>query len=595
MILFVAVVVGLLGLRLFYIQVIDGSYKRAAENNVLRSEVLNPPRGEVYDRNGEFLLQSVATYDLMVVPRNTAPFDTLTLSRITGTSVEKIRKEMRNAAVYSSMRPSVVIKQLSQEQKLLFDEYSFPGFYTTYRTSRSYPRKIAGNLLGYISEVSDDDIARDNYYRPGDYVGKSGIERAYEDILRGEKGLQVEIVDVHGISKGSYKDGAEDVSTKYGTSITCTLDAELQAFGEELMRGKVGSIIAIEPSTGEILVMVSSPTYDPDELVGRDRGNNYIKLLYNKRQPLFNRAVMASYPPGSTFKLVNGLIGLQEGVLVPSQLYPCHGGYTIGRGVKCHNHFSPLNLQEAIQTSCNAYFCYVFRSIIDNKAYGSVKVGLDVWGDYVRSFGFGRKLDSDFQGERNGLVPSTDLYNKRYRGSWNSLTVISLSIGQGELGCTPLQMGNLAATIANRGYYYPPHVVKRIHDRDSIDARFYVPHRTMVDERHFETIIKGMYDAVHKPGGTALVARVDKLDICGKTGTAQNSHGDDHSTFLCFAPRQNPKIAISVYVENGRFGASAAAPIASLLIEKYLTGEVKRPDLVNRIKTMPISYPSYDR
>ena len=339
--------------------------------------------------------------------------------------------------------------------------------------------------------------------------------------------------------------------------------------------------------------MASSPSYDPDEMVGRNRGNNYMKLLRDPRRPLYNRAVMSPYPPGSTFKVINGLIGLQEGVLTPGTTYPCHMGYTVGRGVKCHNHSSPLDLTGAVQNSCNAYFCYVLRNVVDNRKYGGIKNGFDVWADYVRSFGYGRKLGSDFLDERGGNVPSAEYYNKKYRGSWNSLTIISLSIGQGELGATPLQMANLAATVANRGHFRIPHVVKRIHDRDSIDARFYEEHYTKVDPKHFDPVVEGMWRAVHQPGGTAGIARVEGLDICGKTGTAQNPHGADHSTFMCFAPRNNPRIAVSVYVENGRFGATIAAPIASLITEQYLTDTITRPQLVDYVKNMQIAYPAY--
>ncbi len=582
-------------LRLFYIQVFDGSYKSYANNNVLRYEVQHPMRGEVYDRRGRFLVQSKEAYDLMVVPREVAPFDTAALARILSVNVEQVRKELRKASSFSRRRPSVLFKQLSKDMKLRFEERNFPGFYTVYRTVRSYPTKMAGNLLGYLGEVNDEIIARDNYYSGGDFIGMSGIEQAYEGVLRGKKGVKIRMVDVHGIPKGSYMDGMHDTLSVPGVSITATIDGRLQQLAEELMRGKVGSVVAIEPSTGEILVMVSSPTYDPDELVGRQRGNNYMKLLNDKRRPLFNRAVMASYPPGSTFKLLNGLIGLEEGVLTPGQMYPCYGGYTIGRGVKCHNHWSPLDLRGAVQTSCNAYFCFVFRNIIDNRRYGDVKDGFEVWSDYVRSFGYGRKLDSDFKGELNGNVPTTAYYNRIYRERWNSLTVLSLSIGQGELGATPLQMANMSAIVANRGYYYPPHVVSRVYDRDSIEARFYQRHYTKVSPEHFDPIVEGMYRAVNVPGGTAGIAMVKGLDICGKTGTAQNPHGADHSTFMCFAPRNNPRIAVSVYVENGRFGATIAAPIASLITEQYLTDTIKRPDLVQYVKNMHISYPNYAR
>ncbi|HIW97583.1 MAG TPA: penicillin-binding protein 2 [Candidatus Tidjanibacter gallistercoris] len=593
--LFVMAAFAVLLLRLFQIQVIDDSYKRAAQNNVLRREVQHPPRGEVYDRNGELLVRSIASYDLMAVPRDVRAFDTLALARIAGVTPEKLRSELDKAARYSRRRPSVIVKQMSLEAKLLFDEGDFAGFYTVYRTMRSYPRKMAGNLLGYISEADAAAIERDDYYQTGDYRGMSGIERTYEEVLRGEKGMKVSVVDVHGIEKGPYMDGAADLQAIPGTAIITSLDAELQALGEELMAGKVGSIIAIEPATGEILVMVSSPGYDPDELVGRDRGNKYMELLGNPRRPLFNRGVMSRYPPGSTFKLVNGLIALQEGVITPSRTYPCHGGYTVGRGMKCHSHSSPVNLRQAVQMSCNTYFCYAFRAILDNDRYDGPKQAFDTWDSYVESFGFGRSLDSDLSGELSGFVPTRATYDRIYRGSWNSLTVISLAIGQGELGCTPLQMANLAAILANRGYYYTPHIVKRIDGRDSIDARFYERHYTKVDGRHFEQVVNGMYDAVHRDGGTGRRAYVPGLDICGKTGTAQNPHGADHSTFLCFAPKDDPQIAVSVYVENGGFGGTIAAPIASLIVERYLTDTLSRPELAEYVKNTTISYPYYDR
>lgn len=582
-------------IRLFYIQVLDPSYKMYADNNVMRRMVQFPPRGEVYDRNGEFLVQSKEVYDLMVTPREVTPFDTAMMSHVLGVDIVQIRKELEKASAFSRRRPSVIFKQLPKEVKVRFDEHIFPGFFMVYRTVRSYPTKTAGNLLGDVGEVNDAILERNPYYRSGDYIGMSGIEQSYEEVLRGERGVKIEMVDVHGIPKGSYANGAFDTLPSPGVAITCTIDGRLQALAETLMQGKVGSVVAIEPATGEILVMASSPTYDPDELVGRERGNNYMKLLNDPRRPLFNRAVMASYPPGSVFKMVNGLIGLQEGVLVPSQTYVCNGGYPYGRGVKCHSHWSPIDLRGAVQVSCNAYFCYVFRNIIENRKYGNIKEGFDVWGEYVRSFGFGRKLDSDFIGELNGIVPTSAFYDKAYRGRWNALTVISLSIGQGELGCTPLQMANMAAIIANRGYYRIPHVVQRIHDRDSLEPRFYQNHYTKVDPKHFEPIVEGMFRAVHMEGGTSGIARVDGLDICGKTGTAQNPHGADHSTFMCFAPRNNPKIAVSVYVENGRWGATVAAPIASLITELYLTDTVKRADLVEYVKNMQIAYPNYGK
>lgn len=582
--------------RLAYLQLFDERYAELAKANVLRHVVQFPPRGEVFDRNGEYLVQSRECYDLMVIYNDIdrRGFDTARLCQVAGVSVEKLRRELANARM-RPRAPRVVTNYISKEDKLRFDECNFRGFYTVYRTVRSYPRKIGGNLLGYVGEVTEEMLKRYPSYRPGDYVGMSGVESAYEPLLKGEKGVKIQEIDTHGAIKGSYMNGRYDSLPEPGHSLVSTIDARLQLLGEELMRGKVGAAVAIEPSTGEILMMVSSPSYDPDELVGRERGNNYMRMLGNKRRPLYNRAVKSRYPPGSTFKLVQGLIGLQEGVLRPSDLHGCRLGYQAGRlKMACHAHSSPLDLRFAVATSCNAYFCYVFRDILDNPKYGGVKEGFDVWKEYVESFGFGRKLGSDFLDEGNGYVPDRSFYDRRYRGSWNSLTVLSLSIGQGELGCTPLQLANLAAIVANRGYYYIPHIVKRIEGRDSLDRRFYERHYTMVDARHFEPIVEGMWRGVNV-GGTSTGARLEGLDVCGKTGTAQNPHGRDHSTFLSFAPKDNPRIAISVYVENGGFGATSALPIASLLEEFYLTDTIRRPALLEYVKNMQIHYPAYDR
>ena len=592
----VFLIFSLIALRLAHLQIFDSKYKTMAANNVLRHVVQYPARGEVYDRNGEYLVQSLECYDFMVVYRELPKegFDTLRVCRTVGISREKLERELASARSYPRA-PRKIIGFVTQEEKLLLDEYNLRGFYTVSRTVRRYPRKVGGNLLGYVSEVNEDMLRRYPDYRAGDYIGMTGVESAYEDVLKGKKGLRIENRDAHGAFRGSYMDGAFDTLPESGSSIVCTIDARLQLFAEELMAGKVGAAVAIEPSTGEILMMVSSPTYDPDELVGRQRGNNYMTMLNNKRRPLFNRAVRAKYPPGSTFKLVQGLIGLQEGVLRPSNMYPCHEGYHNGRiSVKCHAHGSPLNLYDAVATSCNAYFCYVFRNILDNPKYGNVKDGFDVWREYVESFGFGRNLDTDFIGEGDGYVPDRKFYDRRYRNRWNSQTVLSLSIGQGELGCTPLQMANLAAIIANRGYYYIPHIVRSVEGRDSLDARFYERHYTKVDQKHFEPIVEGMWRGVNI-GGTSTLARLEGLDVCGKTGTAQNPHGQDHSTFLSFAPKDNPRIAISVYVENGGFGAATALPIASLLEEFYLTDTVKRQWLVDMVKDKTIYYPAYDR
>lgn len=589
-IIFIAVI---LLVRLLQLQVFDDSYAKSADNNALRYIVQHPPRGEIYDRNGEFLAQSREAYDLLVIPRDVVPFDTVLFCSVLDIEKEALVKELTKARRISRHKPTVIFKQFSKEIKLKFDEYNFAGFFTQYRTVRYYPFKTAGNLLGYVGEVSRDYINKNPYYRSGDFAGMSGIEKAYEELLRGKKGALIELVDVHGVPKGSYADGKYDTLAQPGVSIVSGIDLKLQLLGEELMHGKIGSIVAIEPATGEILAMVSAPTYDPDALIGRDRTKNYAKLLLDPRRPLFNRAVMSSYPPGSTFKLATGLIGLQEGVLKPDYTYPCHGGYTIGRGVGCHSHPSPIDMIYSIQTSCNAYYCYVYRNIIDNKAYGSHKMALDAWRTHLLSMGFGRKLNSDFVGELSGSIPKSEFYDKMYGGRWSSLTNISNSIGQGEVGVTPLQLANFTATIANRGFYYIPHIIKSIDGANHVvDPTYTEKQYTSVDPKYYETIVEGMYLAVNV-GGTGVRAAVPGLDICGKTGTAQN-RGKDHSTFAAFAPKNNPKIAISVYVEHGGFGATVALPIASLMIEQYLTDTLQRVEMKEAIKSMEISYPLYD-
>ncbi len=583
-------------IRLFNIQVISTKYKGLADGNVLRREVLYPPRGEVYDRNGEYLVQSRECYDLMVIYRevNRSQLDSTRLCEILNLSPARLTRALNDARMMPRA-PRLVSNYISTEEKLLFDEAAFSGFYTVYRTVRQYPRSVGGNLLGYVSEVTQSILDQRPEYRSGEYIGMYGVESAFEEQLRGEKGVKITKVDSHGAIKGSYMDGIYDTLPKQGQYLVSTIDARLQLFGEELMAGKVGAAVAIEPSTGEILMMVSSPSYDPDNLVGRDRGNNYMELLNNPRRPLYNRAVTARYPPGSTFKLVQGLIGLQEGILRPSQTYTCNGGFHYGnRVLGCHAHSAVTDLRNAVAWSCNTYFCNVYRNILDNPSYSNINESFDKWREYVLSFGFGKKLGSDFLNEGSGYVPDSEFYNKRYRNSWNALTVISLSIGQGELGCTPLQMANLAAILANRGHYYIPHIVKEIEGVDSLDRKFYEPQYTMVDAEHFEPIIDGMWSSVNVGNdGWYNNAYIPGWDVCGKTGTAENPHGRDHSTFLSFAPRDNPKIAVSVYVENGGFGATIARPIASLIEEFYLTDTIARPAILKQVKDMVISYPVY--
>lgn len=576
-------------LRLGYLQLVDGRYGEMSDRNYLRNVVIHPPRGEIYDRNGELLAQNRLCYDVSIVRKDMprGGFDTLRVCEILGLTHDQLVRSFKRSLPrreYRLMRYPITV-----EQKLLLDEMNISGFYTSQRTVRQYPRKIGGNLLGSIGEVSQKRIAEDPDYSVGDYIGMEGLELAYERELRGEKGLVLQDIFAPQAERNTIIK-----EPQAGKSIVCTIDAELQQFAEELMRDKVGAVVAIEPSTGEILVMASAPTFNPDNLIiGKERGNNYMRELNDPRRPLWNRAVKSRYPPGSTFKLVTGLIGMQEGVLRPHYMYSCHMGYHLGgEHIGCHAHRSPLDLRYAIATSCNAYFCYVFRNILENKKFERAKDGFDVWRDYVLSFGFGRKLDSDFLGEGPGFVPDREFYDKRYRRSWNALTLLSLSIGQGELGCTPLQMANLAATVANRGYYYIPHIVRGVEGRDSLDSRFYERQYTKVDKKHFDVIVEGMWRGVNVDG-TCQGAKLKGLDVCGKTGTAQNSKGEDHSTFISFAPRNNPRIAIAVYVEHGGFGAEMAVPIASLIEEKYLTDTITRPWLVDYVKQKRIAYPMY--
>ena len=589
--------------RLFSMQILSDKYDTMATSNIINSQIEYPMRGEILDRRGEYLVRSRVCYDVLVV-HNELPregIDTQRIATILDMTPERLKTKLREAA--RSPRAQILIAgYLSQDNKLILDEANIPGFYTRFRTAREYPRKIGGNLLGYVGEVTDDQVRRWEYYSAGDYIGMNGIESAYEAELRGEKGVSYFITDSHRAIQGPYNDGMDDVLPVHGSRLVSTIDARLQEFAEELMEGKIGAVVAIEPSTGEVLVMVSSPSYNPDLLVGNQRSRNYNSIQFNPRMPLFNRAVKSRYPPGSTFKLVQGLIALQEGVLRASDRHPCHNGFKYGsRTLGCHAHSSPLDLRDAVAQSCNAYFCYVFKDMITNPKYGSVREGVRVWNDYVYSFGFGRRLGTDLYGEGAGFVPTPDHYDRGYNGRWNWGTVISCAIGQGEMGCTPLQMANLAAIIANRGYYYTPHLIKQIEGRDSIDARFYERHYTMVDSIHFVPIVEGMWQSVNV-SGTSRGAYIEGLDVCGKTGTAEHHrkkpngyYYPDHSTFLSFAPKDNPQIAISVYVEYGGFGSTTAVPIASLIEELYLTDTITRPELVERVKNAELDYGAYDR
>ena len=589
----VAFALVLLG-KIFYIQIGTDKYKKDASNNSMVYDYVNPPRGVIYDRNGEILVGNKVSYDILVTPREVTPFDTLSLARALDVDPDFIRERMKYYHDHRSrigFQPQVMIKQVPPETYMRFSEelYRFPGFKAQARNLREYPFNAGGNLLGYISEVDPDYMKKHpGEYRSGDYIGKTGLEAAREEDLRGVKGYHIFLRDSKNRVQKPYQDGLEDKPAVPGNDIVTTIDAHLQQYGQELMTGKTGSVVAIEPKTGEILAMVSSPGIDVDVLT--DIGKHWSEISKNPRKPMFNRTVMASYPPGSVFKLINGLIGLEEGTLKLSDSYPCYHGFPYGNNHRlgCHGHASPIPLLDAIATSCNGYFCYVFRNILENRKYGSVEDAFNKWREYVLSFGFGRKLGSDFPSELGGNIPSSNYYNKVYgKGRWRFQTIISLSIGQGEIGATPLQIANLAAIMANRGYYYIPHLVKDS-DGVEIDPKYHEKQYTMVDTTNFKKVIKGMYMAVNgggAAGGTASGAKIDGITVCGKTGTAQNPHGRDNSVFICFAPEDDPKIAIAAYVENAGFGATYACPICSLMVEQYLTGEVKRTDLEQRIKT----------
>jgi len=580
--------------RLFYLQVINSSYKSSAENNSKREVIQYPARGLMYDRNGQLLVSNQAAYDVMLTPGQLSAFDTLSFCRILGMSLTDVRTEIKKARIYSRFAPSVFMKQVPGEVASILQEqlYKFPGFFVQTRTLRQYPRNIAAHLMGYVGEVDKSIIEKKPYYQMGDYIGISGIEKYYEDILKGEKGKKNFLVDMHSRITGSYQEGKFDVAAKIGSDINLSIDADLQEYGEKLMKNFTGSVVAIEPASGEVLCLVSTPSYQPDLLVGRGLSQNFNMLSSDTLKPLFNRALAASYPPGSTFKIVNALIGLQEKVIVPSTEFGCQMGYSFkGQFLGCHSHRSPLNLREGIQHSCNAYFVNVFKRIMDDPKFGSTQNSYNNWRNHLLSFGLGNSMNSDLSGELKGFIPKDEYYNRYYgAGHWNFLTIRSLAIGQGELGVTPLQMANITATIANKGYYITPHVLKSIKGVDTIDSRFSLKHFTAIDSSYFTVAIDGMDLAVNGgAGSTAGRAQIEGIIVCGKTGTAENPHGEDHSIFIAFAPRENPKIVIVVYIENGGFGGTWAAPVASLMIEQYLTGEVKRKALEDYIYTAIIA------
>lgn len=568
-------------IRLFTLQIMSDDYKKNADSNAFLKKVEFPARGVISDRNGKLLVYNQNAYDIMVVMNEEkGRLDTTEFCNSLGITkeffikrMEEIKDRNKNPG-YSRFTQQLFMSQLSEKEFSVFQEkiYRFPGFYVQRRSIRQYTMPYAAHVLGDVAEVSAADIEEDSYYQPGDYIGKMGVEKSYEKQLRGEKGVQIMLRDAHGRIQGSYMNGKFDRRPVPGKDLTLSLDIKLQALGERLLEGKIGSIVAIEPSTGEVLCMVSSPTYDPRTVTGRKRGKMHAILSRNPWKPLLNRSIMGMYPPGSTFKTTQGLTFLTEGIIGPGTSFPCHHGfYCRGLHVGCHGHASPISLVPAIGTSCNGYFCWGLYYMLGNrKKYKNVQEGMNTWRDYMVSMGFGYKLGIDLSGEKRGLIPNAQYYDKAYRGSWNALTVISIAIGQGEVLLTPLQIANLGATIANRGYFYTPHVVKKVKG-EQLEAKFREKHYTKASRRAYEYIVAGMRRAV--TGGTCRAADRADYEVCGKTGTAQN-HGQDHSIFMGFAPMNNPKIAIAVYVENGGFGADYGVPIGALMMEQYIKGKL---------------------
>lgn len=581
----VLVIVAIFIARLFYLQVLESDYKAWADSNAFLKRTIYPARGIIYDREGRVVVYNQPAYDVTVIMREVKDLDTLDFCRITGISLDHFRRRMtevkdrRRNPGYSSYTPQVFLPQLSAEEAGVLQEklYKYPGFYIQNRTIRQYAYPNGALLLGDLGEVSPADMKADPYYTRGDYSGRSGIEKSYEKQLRGEKGVEILLRDAHGRIKGRYEQGRHDEAPVSGRNLTMSIDMELQAYGERLMQNKLGGIVMIEPSTGEVLCMVSSPTFDPSLLVGRLRGEHHQELERDPLKPLFNRPLMAQYPPGSTFKPTQGLIFLQEGVITPETRFTCAHGYTY-RGGKpaCHGHPSPLPVTGALSTSCNSFFPWGLHYMLDDRSrYPTVQEAFDRWKDYMVSFGYGYRLGIDLPGEKRGYIPNSKVYDKIYRGHWNSSTIISIAIGQGEVLATPLQICNLAATIANGGFYIAPHVVKRI-EGQPLDTLYTRRHYTMADPKWYPLIAEGMRGAVAGSpyGATCRGTNLPDIEVCGKTGTAENPHGKDHSIFMGFAPYHEPRVAIAVFVENAGFGATYAVPIGRLMLEKYLRGEL---------------------
>jgi len=582
LIIFISVVYTL---RLFYLQIIPNSYNKPTFNNAAIKVIYDyPERGYIFDRNGILLVANQLSYDVMIIPREVTALDTLEFCELLKITKEDFIKKFDKAARYSTRIPSSFLAQLSKNDYAFLQEkmYKFKGFYIQKRSIREYPVNSAANVLGYISEVNEGMIQKNSYYQLGELIGAAGVEKTYEEILRGTKGVKHIQRNRFNKEIGPYKNGLFDTLPTPGTDLALTIDSKLQQYAEALMANKRGGIVAIEPSSGEILAMVSTPTYDPNLMVGRERSKNFSKLYLDSiNKPLLDRGLQAQYPPGSPFKIISALIALQEKVITTETSIRCFGGYKYGSGanafMKCHceTNGSPVQLNKAIYRSCNSYFANAYRKIIEK--YPTPTQGMDVWNKHAESFGLGNYLDNDLAVGQKGMIPNGDLYNKIYpNGRWKSTATISNAIGQGEVLTTPIQLANMTAAVANKGFYYIPHIVKNIKGQ-KLPEKYTIPKYTTIDKQNFDPVIQGLFDVFENPRGTASWSKVKGIEICGKTGTSENPHGQDHSVFIAFAPKDNPKIAIAVFVENGYWGSRWAGPIASLMIEKYLIGDTSRP------------------
>lgn len=585
--------------RLFYLQIIDDTLKIKSENNAIKIKYDFPERGYIYDRNGKLLVANQPSYDIMVVPNEVKEIDTLEFCRILQITKTEFLEKIAKAKVYSPRLPSLFLPQLNKMEFAGFQEKirKYNGFYIQKRALREYQTKCGANVFGFITQVNDAIIAKKPYYKSGDLIGQQGVEQAYEEDLRGVKGVKYILKDKHNREIGSYKEGKFDTIAKQGSDLTLSIDGELQKYGEELMVNKRGGIVAIEPSTGEILALVTAPSYDPALLVGRQRSKNYTKL-YNDSiaKPLYDRGLLGEFPPGSPFKILTGLVGLQEGVINEETTFTCGPGFYYGRGafMKCHCPGGHIKLNFGIYKSCNTYFANTYKRTIEK--YKRPKDGVDVWSNHLKSFGLGNFMGYDLPTGRKGHIPNSKFYEHFYpNGGWRSTTIISNAIGQGEVSMTPIQLANMMATIANRGYYYTPHIIKSIKGK-KIDAKYTTKHKTTIERKYFDPVVNGLFDVYNH--GTAAGLGVEGLEICGKTGTAENFakiNGkrvqlEDHSEFVAFAPRIQPKIAIAVIVENGHYGNTWAGPIATLMIEKYLNKKITRKDLEKRMLEGNLNY-----